>query len=52
MSRKNIFITGFNKFNLNELQTIKDAGEYNFVPLLTEKEMNIQIEKTDNHEVH
>lgn len=46
MTRKNIFIIGFNEFNENELNTIKGAENYNFIPLLTEKKIKSE-EKPD-----
>lgn len=39
MSKKNIFIIGFNEFNENELNTIKGAENYNFIPLITEEQI-------------
>lgn len=39
MPKKNIFIIGYNDFNKNELNTIKNAEDYNFIPLLTEEKI-------------
>ena len=34
MKKKNIFVIGYNEFNLGELRAIKRAEEYNFIPVL------------------
>ncbi len=47
MKKKNIFIVGADDFNLKELQTIKNAEQYNFISLLSESEIHRQDAKLD-----
>jgi len=39
MKKKNVFIVGYDDFNVNMLESLPEAGDYNFISLLSFKEI-------------